>query len=559
MEEGNSYLVTPKLPRIPIVVKTLEFPWGTRILDIRYQVTSTSTYSLSMPLAETPVFRSIDGGRILSSNYTNTIYPEEWLTYETGVGLNREGKRVLFLTLRIQPIRYHLGTSIIEYIHGINISILHTSHETMYPKNVFDLLIITPSIYNSTLIPLVEHKESHGIKTKVVVVDDIYQNSPGRDKPEKIKYFIKNAIEQWGIKYVLLIGDITQLPIRRTDAYPWSNYHGVGLLTDLYYADIYNSNYEFCSWDGNNNNIFGEVKYNRVFPPRADSDLDDVDLYPDIAIGRIPCSTPSELSLIVNKIITYEEVTYNQLWFQRIILVGGDTFPPAKLAPPFIYEGEITNQKVAQQLLGFDKIYLWASKHNLNAITFNHAVSKGAGFLSYAGHGFEHGWGTYRPNAILNHNLIFYYTPYLRFLHNEYRLPIVFMDACLTAKLDFNLSDLRDYFKWKTPILNLFLQAEPSDILPCFAWCFLRQENGGAIAIVGATRPAYTYVDRYGVYAGAGYLDVHFFKSYHEGVTVGGMLVSAQVDYLNYVFKDFFTIEEFILLGDPSLRVGGYP
>ena len=67
------------------------------------------------------------------------------------------------------------------------------------------------------------------------------------------------------------------------------------------------------------------------------------------------------------------------------------------------------------------------------------------------------------------------------------------------------------------------------------------------------------YVDKDGVYGGAGYLDVQFFKAYTEGVTVGTMLTQAQNDYINYVGKDFFTIEEFILLGDPSLKVGGVP
>ena len=45
----------------------------------------------------------------------------------------------------------------------------------------------------------------------------------------------------------------------------------------------------------------------------------------------------------------------------------------------------------------------------------------------------------------------------------------------------------------------------------------------------------------------------------YDGITVGEMLTQAQNDYINNVGKDFFTIEEFILLGDPSLKVGGYP
>ncbi len=557
----DTYTITPGAPKLPVFIKTWTFPWGTKILNIRCEPLDVKQRNISKPIERVPLLLSINNDRFIQPININSFFPENWFDFTTGVGLNENGEHVLFLMLKIYPIRDHIGSDIVEYSNKFNVIIDYRYSNYSFPNKSgdhFDLIIITPNCFKSTLIPLQEHKNSYNVATLIKTTEEIYQEYQGVDKPEKIKYFIKDAIEQWNIKYVLLIGDIRKLPIRQTDAYPWSGYHGNGILSDLYYADIYDSDFKFCSWDANHNGIFGEVNYNG-FPPKPEDNIDDVDLYPDVYIGRIPCSSSSELSVVINKIITYEDITFNQIWFQKIILVGGDTFPLAKFAPPFIYEGEITNQKVAQQLPGFEQVRLWSSKHNLNAITFNHAVSKGAGFLSYAGHGFEHGWGTYRPNAILDHNLIFYYTPYLKFLHNENRLPIVFFDACLTAKLDFNLTDIKDYFKWKTPILNLFLRASPSDILPPFAWCFLKKEGGGGIAVIGSTRPAYTYVDKYGVYAGAGYLDVHFFRGYHEGVKVGEMLVSAQNDYINYVGKDYFTLEEFILLGDPSLQVGGYP
>ena len=38
------------------------------------------------------------------------------------------------------------------------------------------------------------------------------------------------------------------------------------------------------------------------------------------------------------------------------------------------------------------------------------------------------------------------------------------------------------------------------------------------------------------------------------------MLVSSQNDYLNNaLWKEPLTVEEYILLGDPSLKIGGYP
>jgi hypothetical protein len=191
-------------------------------------------------------------------------------------------------------------------------------------------------------------------------------------------------------------------------------------------------------------------------------------------------------------------------------------------------------------------------------LTFNRAIIKGAGFVSYAGHGFEHGWGTYKPNAMKN-KMILYYTPFVKFLRNNEKLPIVFLDACLTAKLDFNIADLDEYFHIWVQLLVKFtkLEYDTSVFYPCFAWSFVKKEGGGSIATIGSTRTAYTWVNEHGVFAGAGYLDVSFFKAYEEGVTAGEMLTLAQNDYIDNVGMDYFTMEEFILLGDPSLRVGG--
>ena len=36
----------------------------------------------------------------------------------------------------------------------------------------------------------------------------------GIDVPESIKYYIKDAIENWNVKFVLLIGNKTKFPVR---------------------------------------------------------------------------------------------------------------------------------------------------------------------------------------------------------------------------------------------------------------------------------------------------------------------------------------------------------
>lgn len=572
MQEENSCITRPGEPRLPVFTKTFEFSWGTEITDIKCTTSNVETKSIEKKVEPVPSRQSINDNSPIKKEIdqkiysSNTPYPTNWFSYTQGAGLNKNGKRVLYLSIHTYPVQYIPLENAIKHIDNIQTTITYKEPEITNANadTKYDLVIITPSQFSSSLTPLINHKNSHKMNTTLKTIEDIYNEFDGRDEQEQIKYFIKYAIEEWNTKYVLLIGDIEKLPIRTTDAYPWTGHHGNGILCDLYYADIYDETFNFCSWDANDNDVFGEAEY-VGFPPEPVGNIDDVDLYADVDIGRIPCTTEGELTSIVSKIITYEEATYNQIWFKKIILAGGDTFPLSKFSPPFIYEGEITNKKVGQQLPGFEQVKLWSSKYNLNAFSFNKAIKKGAGFVSYAGHGFEHGWGTYRPNAIRSKMGILqplYYTPFIKYIRNEHKLPIIFFDACLTAKLDFNITDLKDYYGAVATLFNLLLpraRYTPSDHIPCFAWCFLREENGGSIATIGATRSAYTYVDKDGVYAGAGYLDVHFFKAYEEGVTLGEMLTQAQSDYINYVGKDFFTIEEFILLGDPSLKVGGYP
>ena len=447
--------------------------------------------------------------------------------YHIGVGI-KDGKRVLFLNLYTEAeVKIEEG------------------EEKIVKKDSYDFLIICPNEFIKPLQPLREHKESHGIKTIIVSLDDMYGGkyfeTQGRDDAEKIKYFIKDAIEQWGIKYVLLVGDIKKLPTRYV-MYAWRSglkIHKEFLPTDLYYADIYryeNGKVVFSTWDTNNNGIYGE-RYNGI-----DNEEDIIDLYPDVYLGRLACENKRVVKHVVNKIIEYENNAYGKRWFKRLILVGGDTFPNWG-----VVEGEFMNELVAQLLNDFDAYRIWYSLGNLNTIEIQKALEMGAGFLYYSGHGFPYGWATHAINGSDEEWVGRYYTPYIAGLFNGKRLPIIFFDACLTAKLDFNSSDLR----------NDGIPIKFNATFPCFAWYFIRHPYGGAIATIGATRVAFTGVYEDGPHWGAGYLAYKFFESYKESDILGNVFVMAQEKYISKVW-DEWTIQEFILLGDPTLKIGGY-
>jgi len=557
VDQTNFILPSEGKPMIPLLSKTFEFPLGTKITDISIKHSEIQNFVLEKKISPVPNKQKLGFDINIIENSlneeiynSNNPYPTTWFSYYTGAGLDKDNNHVLILTVHIYPTRYISSENILQFIELLELNVIYTKpSNSIIFNNMYDLVIITPQEFSSNLQRLADHKNSNGVETKIVTTESIYDEYFGRDEPEKIKYFIKYALEQWDIKYVLLVGNVKKLPIRIT----YANWWEPDILCDLYYSDVYDSSNNFCSWDSNGNNLFGEVTDDGY-------DIDGVDLFADVHIGRIPCTDNIELDTVINKIIKYENEAYVSNWFKKIILVGGDTFPPINHhSERDVFEGEITNAHVAQTLPEFESVLLWASKRNLNALTFNMAVNRGAGFLSYAGHGFEHGWGTYRPNAMIN-RMIFYFSPYVKLIKNHDKLPIIFFDACLTAKLDFNIADLDEYMGNLVTLVVRFTKVEYDISIhyPCVAWVFLKHERGGSIATIGSTRTAYTWVNEYGVFGGAGYLDVSFHKAYEEGVTAGEMLTTAQSDYINFVGRDYFTIEEFVLLGDPSLRVGGY-
>ena len=75
-------------------------------------------------------------------------------------------------------------------------------------------------------------------------------------------------------------------------------------LSDLYFADIYDQNGNFSSWDDNNNGVFGEWPENGIA-------IDRPDLHPDVYLGRLPCRNVDEVRDVVRKIISYESRDWN--------------------------------------------------------------------------------------------------------------------------------------------------------------------------------------------------------------------------------------------------------
>jgi hypothetical protein len=549
LKEATSSLQDPGTPVVPVVTKVFTFPFGTIInsVDVRFSDINQLTLLQEVvpagepfPVDDTAVNEPIKDPAVYDSA---AVYPTTSYGYSTGVGLD-DKEHVVYLAVQCYPVRYSPANNVLYYSEDAQIQITYVEPAiaTVFPEQ-YDLVIIAPSQFSSALQPLINHKISMGVNTTLKTTEEIYAGYSGFDNAEKIKYFIKDALETWGITYVLLVGGVTKLPIRTTWFYERHHEHfwNETIITDLYYADIYDANGDFCSWDSNGNGLYGETY--EGFP----GDNDTIDFYPDVNVGRLPCEKTAEVKTVVNKIIHYETETAGASWFKNIILIGGDTFPGWDG-----YEGEEQNQITEKIMSEFTPIQLWTSDGTFSARALNQVLNKGAGFIDYSGHGFEIGIATHPPDSN-DSTWIGYHTNNLLGALNGYKLPIIFFDACLTAKLDFNISELIGYASVNAQLFVDRFSFISSRLFPAFAWCMVKKRNGGAIATIGATRTAFGDLDY-----GCGYFAIHFWQAYNTSEKVSQMLTQAQIDYIINIPFDRFTVEEFILLGDPSLQIGGY-
>ncbi|HHF56332.1 MAG TPA: peptidase C25, partial [Thermoplasmatales archaeon] len=379
-------------------------------------------------------------------------------------------------------------------------------------------------------------------------------------------YFIKNAIEEWGIEYVMLVGgrqggvfkERWLMPVRYTNLDDNSNWE-TGYLSDLYFADVYkyeDGNIVFEDWDSNGNGVFAE------WTMRA---KDTLDLYPDVYIGRLACRNVWEVKMVVNKIIEYENSNpASQEWFKRMVLVGGDSWPDAN--DPY-YEGEEEGKAALSYMDGFEGIKIWTSLGTLTGPEdVINAVNEGCGFLFFDGHGNPMNWATHPPHDEETW-IDGLGVEDMSKLANNGMYPVCVVGGCHNCQFNvsvFNLLRIYEGFdEWYQYIWKGEISPE------CWGWWLARLKDAGSIATLGYTGLDYFAIGDYDndsipdcVQYYSGFCNVNFFKNYANGVKILGVIhANTLIDYINThdVMKDNIhckTVEEWVLLGDPTFVIG---
>jgi hypothetical protein len=436
--------------------------------------------------------------------------------------------------------------TILLVFSGLGVSVISIEISSLYKSlnlDDFDMVIITPTKFSNELQSLIDHKNLVGVHTFMKTIEEIYQEYNGRDEAEKIKYYIYESVENMDIGYVLLIGDVDITPIRKTEVNHIWTYSEViqvdDVITDLYYADIYDSNGNFSSWDSNDDGVFSEFYlYNFGENPGEIEVVDEVELSPDIGVGRIPCTNVDELEIVINKIITYETQSFTD-WFNKLILVAVDGHPnPGN-------QGEMGTEQIAEIMSDFNPIKLYESLNTLKPNLINREINNGAGFLVSAAHG--------RHMAFANYHKFF-----INELNNNDKLTIIFLGGCFNAQIDASLHELlKEFGLYRLDNILQLLHINTKKLQSCIAWEFLKHENGGSIAVIGMNRKGTVLAEN--ITAGfTGLFAIKFFESYEPGIIISDMFNKAIKSYINDSWKDYATLQMFMILGDPSLKIGGY-
>ena len=540
LEGTNSVLMRKDHYMVPTRIETFTFPFGTEIKSVQCTPKNIHRQTLTKELMITPdpVIVGQTALNEKAQRSTDPISINTWYEYDVGTGINGN-ERSVFVNVQTFPVQYRPSENIIEWAENIEIDVQYKEPEQpVIFGDAYDFVILGPEEFSDELSSLVTHKNGNGISTIFVSLDDVYDGThfppQGSDNQERIKYFIKNAIESWGTGFVMLVGGSAKFPARIVYIYIEEEEPSPEIfVSDLYYADIYNGTGDFCSWDSNGNNKFGEYDW--------EGEYDDVDLHPDVYIGRWACTTGSQVTTCVNKVKTYENTpAYQQDWFTNLVVVGGDSF---RGDTNEIDEGEYINQKVIDMMDGFIPDKLWASNGKLTSLVptgvanIKNAINDGCGFVDFSGHGNTYIWATH-PHE--NHG-VWVPTPAggirsndVQTLSNGNKLPIITVEACSTSKF-----------------------ASDSN---CFNWAFMHNSNGGAIGTFGATALGWGYTGE-GVAQGLiGKIGLDTFRAYKldDSVTFGEMWGKALERYIKPGMDamDIKTVSEWQPFGDPTLAIG---
>jgi len=320
------------------------------------------------------------------------------------------------------------------------------------PDQAAEYLIICLEQHADEYEVLKNWKTRKGIPTEIVTQQDILATYPGRDEPEQIRNCIIDYYLNRSTVWVLLTLSAPKAKIRGCYCRVGGTVD-TGIPCDLYFADMDGD------WNADGDAYWGET-------------TDDVDLYPDVYVGRIPANKGVQCSTVVHKILTYEGCYPVPTDYQLKMLFLAEYADAS--TDGAVSKNMIDNESVPARYDPITKLY--ESSGNLNHTTAVSALNSGMAIVNHDGHGNANLLAI-GPDVLT--------TDDARALTNAPRFSILYTVACIPGNFE--------------------------NVIGCFGRGFIEAENGGGF-FIGNSRYGWYWPGNPG-YGTGELFDREFFKS----------------------------------------------
>ena len=439
-------------PQIPVVNELIAVPFGAQP---RIEITSFSTtdyrlddYGIHTLVPRQPSLRKDQRPEDVPFIYNESAYQTRGFRSEPVAVVNVDGtmRGIQVGKMTIEPVSYDPVNNTLRVFNDIEVEVhfdgadtqateemlvktyspyfdivyaqlfneglvrdVYSQHPDLYTTPV-KMIVITTSTYtnNTTFQNWVKWKKQKGIYTTV------YTTATTGTSASSIKTFIRNQYNSDAPTFVVIVGD-------KGDVAASLSSSTTNKVTDLYY-----------------------------------SSTSDSDLYPEMYLSRMPVSSTTELSNLLNKTLMYEQYTMSNSSYlnETLLIAGWDSSATEQIGSPTI---QYANNYYFNSSHGITPhVFLTTASGQTTCYNFINQV----GFVNYTAHGDNTMWA----------------------------------DPQFTTS---NVSSMTNNGKYFWAMGNCCLAANWGYSGTCLAEAMLRAANKGAWGYIGSCPETYWYEDYY--------------------------------------------------------------
>jgi len=296
----------------------------------------------------------------------------------------------------------------------------------------YEYLIITNNALKPEFQRLSDWKNTKGVRTKILTMEEINQSYPGLPQQQRVKSAIIATMDstRGTLRYVLLGGDETVVPVQM--AYVQVNTHINNTPCDLYYASLKELN-----WDQNGNGTAGELE-------------DSVSLASDLAVMRMPVNNQINAATQINRVLDYEQKADLKPWTGKMLMVGckiseyhhsenGDSISDAQRNGEKMYNQYIKGKWAGREVRFYDTGTDFAdgAAYDVTAEHLQQQLSEGYTFVNEDTHGGIASWNMEHSPKYINADAA---------ALNNAGSTIVLTTACNTSEFDGSTQCLAEAF-----------------------------------------------------------------------------------------------------------------